>query len=217
MWVLNEWIGLFILSHPKHHWKVLKNLRFILNAHPWTLKARLPISRQGPRKLIDMKHLIDSQHQSLIFVRYRPSILFLPRFICRRYFRVFSSWIPHIMRLSSRESKSRLLINLLDLVNYRLIAEICLITVVSAHIHHTFSSISILSLGPSSWLILLWAHLMLQGFERSIICMLEDFPDVELLRLEWLELVLNLAGCRSLSLGSERLHLETVVVLYLHF
>lgn len=45
--------------------------------------------------------------------------------------------------------------------------------------------------------------------------MLEDFPNVELLRLEWLELVLHLAGCRSL--GGERLHLETVVVLHLHF
>lgn len=51
------------------------------------------------------------------------------------------------MSLSPRESKSCLLINLLDLVNYRLVAEICLITVVSAHINHSFSSI--LSLGSS--------------------------------------------------------------------
>jgi len=52
-----------------------------------------------------------------------------------------SSWTPSMSLFSHDESKSSLLINLLNLVDYRLVVEICLITVVGAHVYHSFSSI----------------------------------------------------------------------------
>lgn len=210
--ILNKRVDLVVLSHPEHHREVLENLRFILNAHPGTLHARLSISRQGSRKCVDVKHLIDSHHRALIFVRDGPSFFFLSRLIGRIHFLGVGRWIPH-MRLLFHIPKSRLLINLLNLVDHRLVAKICLIAIVGAHVDHAFSIV--LPKGSPIGLILLRAHLLLQRFERGVICVLEDFANVELFRLEWLELVVHLIG--SISLGSKRLDLETIVVLNLHF
>ena len=150
----------------------------------------------------------------------RSSLDFLPGLIdlvdlgC--FMRIWNTSIGHLLLLHI--AVSGLVVDLLYLVDNGLIAKICLVAVVSAHVDCTFSES--LSIGTTRGLVLLGAHLLVERLECGVVRVLEDSSDVEFLRLQGLELLRVWIGWhlrfRCGAVRSKWLYLEAIVVLNLH-